>query len=227
MLYRTLEGLLERRYVGKKLTTPSVVMEYLRDADSAPCRTELDMCREIRNLLSHNADAAGEPVVEPSAAVLDTLQNIVEYVKRPLLAVECGTPEGEILYTHPNDCALDVMRHMARMGFSHVPVRDKTGLLGVLSAAGVMRYVNRVGFEGLRDDLRVGDMLKCLAFSDDYGEKYAFFGRDATLTTVRAAFERKAARNSRVVAAFITESGDPHARLLAMLTPWDLLRHEQ
>ena len=64
-LYRKLEGLLEKRYSGKRTAGVSVVMEYLRDADSAPCRAELDMCREIRNLLSHNAGNDGEPVVEP------------------------------------------------------------------------------------------------------------------------------------------------------------------
>ena len=61
--YRMLEGLLEKRYSGKKMSSGSVVMEYLHDPDSAPCRTELDMCREIRNLLTHNTDGAGEPSV--------------------------------------------------------------------------------------------------------------------------------------------------------------------
>ena len=226
-LYRILEGQLERRYATRKTTAPSVVMEYLRDADSAPWRAELDMCREIRNLLSHNADADGEAVVEPSEQVVRTLEGIVDYVRRPRLAVDFGTPGEKILYAHPNDAALDVMRHMMRVGYSHVPVRDKTGLVGVLSAAGVMRYVGEVGFEGLTDEVRIGDMRRALEIREDRVEKYVFFDRTATVTAVRVAFDRKQERNSRVAAAFITEDGDRHSRVLAMLTPWDLLQADE
>lgn len=223
-LFRTLEGALEKRYDGKRLSSPSVVMEYLRDADSAPWRAELDMCREIRNLLTHNVDSAGGPVAEPSEAVVETLGKILEYVRRPLLAVECGTPGDRIMFAHPNDNALDTMRRMMKAGYSHVPVRDKTGMVGVFSAAGVMRFIGMNGLEGLDDALRVGDMRRALEISDDRAEKYLFFDALATLTAVREAFDRKQARNSRVAAAFITEGGDRYSRVLAMLTPWDLLK---
>ncbi|MBR1821418.1 MAG: CBS domain-containing protein [Clostridia bacterium] len=226
-LYRMLEGLLEKRYDGKRLSSGSVVMEYLRDDDSAPCRTELDMCREIRNLLSHNADEAGEPVVEPSAAVVRTLREIVDYVQRPRLALEYGTPGEKILFAHPNDAALGVMRHMMRMGYSHVPVRDRTGLVGVFSAASLMRYVGDRGFEGLRDSLKIGELKNALDFDDARSEKYAFFDRSVTLTTVREAFDKRRERNSRLAVAFITEDGTQNSGVLAMLTSWDVLKDAQ
>ena len=68
--YRILEGLLEKRYDGRKTGGPSVVYEYIRDEDSEPVRVDLDLLREIRNLLSHNACDDGNAVVEPSL-VLD------------------------------------------------------------------------------------------------------------------------------------------------------------
>ncbi len=225
--YRMLEGLLEKRYSGKKMTSGSVVMEYLHDPDSAPCRTELDMCREIRNLLSHNTDGAGEPVVEPSEAVVDMLRDIVEYVRRPRLARDYGTPGDQILFAHPNDTALGVMRHMMRMGYSHLPVRDRTGLVGVFSAASLMRYIGDAGFDELHDSLRIGELKNALDFDDERSEKYEFFDRDATLTAVRAAFERRRGRNSRLAVAFITEDGTRQGEVLAMLTSWDVLKDVQ
>ena len=62
-LYRILESVLEKRANGKRVAAGSVVMDYLHDADSVPVRADLDMCRAIRNLLSHSVDEAGEPVV--------------------------------------------------------------------------------------------------------------------------------------------------------------------
>ena len=108
-LFRMLEGLLEKRYNGRRLSSNSVVMEYLHDPDSMPFRSELDMCREIRNLLAHNSDDDGEPVIEPSEGVVELLGNIVDYVQRPRLAIDYGTPGDRIMFAHPNDCALDVM----------------------------------------------------------------------------------------------------------------------
>ena len=225
--FRMLEGLLEKRYSGKRMSSGSVVMEYLHDPDSAPCRAELDMCREIRNLLSHNAGEMGEAVVEPSEAVVNTLRDIVEYVRRPRLAMDYGTPGDSILFAHPNDDALGVMRHMMRMGYSHVPVRDKSGLVGVFSAASLMRYIGDAGFEGLHDSLRIGELKNALDFDDTRSEKYEFFDRDATLTVVREAFERRRERNSRLAVAFITADGTQHSEVLAMLTSWDVLKDVQ
>lgn len=222
--YRVLEGLLEKRYAGKRTTSGSVVMEYLRDADSLACRADLDMCREIRNLLSHNADEDGQPVIEPSEAVLRLLDDIVEYVRKPRLAVDYGTPRDDITFAHPNDSALDVARHMLRMGYSHVPVRDKTGFVGVLSATSLMHYAADHGFDGLDDGLRVGDLKGLLDVRDDRGERYVFLGMDATLPAVRAAFEAPRERNSRLAVVFITEDGTPNTPILAMLTPWDALK---
>ena len=226
-LYRMLEGLLEKRYSGQRTASASVVMEYLHDADSAPCRADLDMCRAIRNLLSHNADDAGEPVVEPSEGVVRILRGIVDYVQRPRLAVERGTPGDRIVFAHPNDSALDVMRHMMRMGYSHVPVRDKTGLVGVFSAGSLMSYASEKGFDGMSDALRIGDLKKALAIDESRADKYLFLDKNTTLTTVREAFERRHERNRRLAVVFITEDGQQHSPVLAMLTPWDLLKDAQ
>ena len=139
--YRRLEGLLEKRYAARGMSTGSVVMEYLRDADSAPCRAELDLCREIRNLLTHNADGDGEPVVEPSQAVLDMLGRVIDHVRRPRLAIDYATPRENIMFARTGDSVLETMRQMQRMGFSHVPVLDRGGLLGVFSAGCLQAYL--------------------------------------------------------------------------------------
>ena len=62
-MYRVLEGLLEDKYGN---SNSSVVMDYINDPDSEPVRQRLNLCRELRNLLTHNAGSDGEPVCEPS-----------------------------------------------------------------------------------------------------------------------------------------------------------------
>lgn len=224
MLYRRLEGILEKRYTGHRISTASVVMEYLRDPDSAPCRTDLDLCREIRNLLSHNTDDSGAAVVEPSESIVKILYDIIEHVQRPRMAIDFGTPREKILFAHPNDLAIDVMHHMARMGYSHVPVRDRSGLVGIFSAGSLFVYMEKNGLDGMRNNMRIGELKNALDFGDERSEKYIFLPMNATLLTVRDAFEKRNERNNRLAVVFVTEDGTRQSEILAMLTPWDVLR---
>ena len=225
--YRRLEGLLEKRYVGHRMSSGSVVMEYLRDADSLPVRTELDLCREIRNLLSHNADGAGEAVVQPSEAVLRMLFDILEHVQRPRMAVDFGTPADRVLFAHPNDSALDTMRRMLKLGYSHVPVRDRDGLQGVFSAGSLFGWLAKRGFGEVPTATRIQDLNEFIRFGDSRSEKYLFLPPDATLLSVRDAFERRDEPNHRLAVVFITTDGTRQGALMAMLTPWDVLSNAQ
>lgn len=225
MLYRALESALEKRYTGHRMSSSSVVMEYLHDPDSMPYRPELDLCREIRNILSHNADQAGGAVVEPSEEILETLQTIHNHIMRPRMAIDYGTPADEIMFAHPNDMALSIMRAMRKKGYSHVPVRDRSGLLGIFSAGSLFMYLENNGFDHISSDLRIGDLEKALDFGDERSEKYMFLPSDATLLTVRDAFVMRNERNNRLAVVFITKDGTRNSEILRMLTPWDVLKN--
>lgn len=221
-LYRRLEGALEKRFGGRE--SGSVVMEYLRDEDSDPYRYELNVCREIRNLLSHNADKDGNPVVEPSDAVIESLEQILDHVMRPQLAIAYGTPKEKIFGAHPNDPVLDVMRRMTRQGYSHVPVMERGKMVGVFSVGSVFSYLEKHGLEALDNRSRIGQLEEELLLERQGAEKYVFMPEDATILQVRAAFEEKKGRNSRLSAVFITRTGNKEESLIAMLTPWDVLK---
>ena len=221
--YRVLEGLLERRYEGRKLNSSSVVMEYMRDADSERIRVDLDLLREIRNILSHNADSDGSPVVEPSQETIDRLERIIDHVKKPMLAVDFGTPANEILFANMNDRIYDVMRSMQKNGYSHVPIRDRDGLFGVFSVKSIFDFLSANGVESLDRDSRIADLGRRIRLDDPSSERYVFMPADSTLAAVRAAFERHAEKNRRLNIVFITRHGDPAEAILCMLSPWDVL----
>ena len=226
VMYRRLEGLLEKRYADHAMTTGSVVKEYLKDPDSEPLRSEIDLCREIRNILSHNTDSDGGAVVEPSEGILGLMERILRHVSRPRLAVNYGTPADRILFANPNDMAVNIMRHMLKMGYSHVPVADRTGLVGVFSAGSLMMYAASKGLHVVKDELRIGDMRDMLDFGDARSEKYIFLPEDATIYDVRDAFHKRRERNSRLAVVFLTKDGTRQSELVAMLTPWDVLKDE-
>lgn len=222
-LYRMLELELSKRYASKGKGI-SVIKTYLDDKDSLPFRAELDMCREIRNLLSHNVDMYGYNVLEPSVGTIHALKKILDHVSAPRFAIDFGTPRERIFCVSPNDSVLDTMRQMQRRGYSHVPVLDRDRMVGVFSPGSLFAYQERKGLISLSNGARMYQLQEVLSVHQHDAEKYLFMPRNATLLQVRAAFETRIERNHRLSAVFITENGSIDEPLLAMLTPWDALK---
>ena len=222
--YRVLEGLLEKRY-GES-AQGSVVFEYLHTDDSGPYRYELNLIREIRNLLTHNAVESGQPVVEPSEGVLRALESVIAYVEKPRLALDCGTPAERILCAHLNDRIEDIMHRMRKQGFSNTPVMEGDQIIGVFSVGALFMFLDEKGLTALDRDARIGDLGDAIDIAHSGRANYRFMPETTTVTDARAAFQRYRERNDRLRAIFITPTGSPTERLLALLTPWDVMKDE-
>lgn len=221
--YRVLEGLLEKRYEGQKVSSSSIVVEYLRDVDSQPVRVNLDLLREIRNILSHNACADGAPVVEPSDEMVARLEEVIDYVKRPRRAADFGTPAAHVLSAHLNDNILSVMRNMRKNGYSHVPVEEHGSVIGVFSIKCLFDYLAENGLDALGEDARIGALGDRICLERKTGERYLFVEADCSIVHVRNAFQRYTERDRRLATVFVTQDGSPNSPLICVLTPWDVL----
>lgn len=221
-MYRVLEGMLGEKYSDANPKTSSVVMMYIQDDESEPVRQKLDVCREVRNLLTHNASPDGTAIIEPSQALLDSLYEIISYVEKPQSVLNYATKAENILQAHPNERMLDVMRRMFKNGFSHVPVIDDGRFTGVFSKSSVFRYLIENGSIG--NDTRINELKESIKITGQRGCRYVFLPPTATYLEARAKFENMSGRNNRLAAIFITETGDENGALLGMITPWDVMK---
>jgi CBS domain-containing protein len=221
--YRVLEDSLEQKYSQSPRTHTSVVMQYLADPESRPFRDQLDVCREVRNLIIHNVDETGLPVVEPSEGTLAMLRRIIEYIKKPPLALSFATPPEQLLRARLDDPALPLMREMEARGFSHIPVVEGPRMRGVFSAGAVFSWLAQQPRSILDEDTRVRVFKAFLAFSGQNTERYRFLDAGATYADVKLAFEERPERNRRLAAIFITDTGGRDGTLLGLITPWDIL----
>ncbi len=221
-MYRVLEGILGEKYADANAKTSSVVMMYIQDAESEPVRKKLDLCREVRNLLTHNADENGAPLVEPSQALLDSLYEIISYVEKPSSALNYATKAENIMRAHPNDRVLDVMRRMYKHGYSHIPVIDDDIIKGIFSKSSVFRYIIENG--RMNDDTRIREMGDSIIKTGQRDSRYIYLSPDATYIEARSKFENMSGRNNRLAAIFITSTGDEKGTLMGMLTPWDVMK---
>ena len=121
-LYKQLEDALEDKYRNARRHYSSVVFEFIKDTDSEPVRDKLEICREIRNLLTHSANLDGEPIVEPSAPVVAAMEEVLEFVRRPPLALEFATKGDQVMKAHMHQRVLRLMEVMDKNGYSTFPL---------------------------------------------------------------------------------------------------------
>lgn len=222
-IYREIEDLLEQKYSGKKLHYSSVVFEFLNSEDSKPIREKLDLCREIRNVLTHNSKLGGESVIEPSEAVLESLKECMEYIKKPPLAISYATNPENIMKVNFSANVLNTMGKMNKHGYSHVPVLDNNLFMGVFSTSTIFEYTLKNPENPINYKTTIRDLYRNIDIKS-HSDNYYFAPRDFSVLDARKIFERVEGKNKRISVIFITENGRKSERLLGLLTPWDLMR---
>ena len=227
-IFKMLEVELEAKYAGRPRTGNSIVMQYLADRESAPVKDKLNICREVRNLLTHSADERGEPLIEPSDVLIHDLCQIIEYVKRPPLAIHFMTNRSQLLTADLGQRVYEVMRSMEKRGFSHIPVLSKGEFIGVFSIGTVFSFAVRdMGHDGLSPQARIKDFLPWLPIDKHTMECYGFVDEGATYADVKWEFERIKRNEKRLSALFVTKTGTIAEQLMGMITPWDVLGSNQ
>ena len=221
-LYKQLEDELEDKYRNARRHYSSVVFEFIRDEDSAPVRDQLETCREIRNLLTHSANLGGEPIVEPSAPVVAAMEEVLNFVRKPPLALDYATKWDQVMKAHLHQKVLRLMEVMDKNGYSHIPVLNDGEFCGVFSVGSVFQYNLRPGGKVSTPETTVAERGRHIQV-DAHMENYDFVPKDATYLSVRRKFEKVRGKNKRISVIFITENGKTGERVLGMLTPWDVL----
>ncbi len=221
--YRLLEEELCKKYSIEDKTAGSPIVRYINDKEGREYKDRLNLCREIRNLLSHHSEFAGERILEPSNAMTEFLKSVTEHIKQPPLAVQYATLYNEILKTGSSQKAKTVMRRMQRQGFSHVPVIDNGEFTGIFSVGTVFSYALNMGMSDINDNMTIGDFAELLPPDKHETERFMFMPEDTTLFTVRSEFNKKIKKSKRLAAIFIMSNGSYDGRIVGMLTPWDVI----
>ena len=224
-LYRELEEDLEQYFASQGRRTGSPVFDFMNSREGQPYKEKLDVCREIRNLLSHHAYVAGEPVAEPSPVLTDFLREMIERVNEPPLAIRYATPADSLLATDGTRNVYDLMQIMDKRGFSHVPVMQGKKVVGIFSVSTLFSWELAHPEDSLSLQTTIGDLAEYLPLNRRRIEQFLFAPADLTCVKARELFVRRH-RNRRVAAIFLTKTGDENGELLGMLTPWDLFRQE-
>ncbi len=219
--YRDLEEVLGAKY-GQKLGT----VQLYASGEGEKYAEELNLFREMRNLLSHHGRIGNSPAVLPSREALNKLLEILDYAKNPPVAASVATPKDALSCADLSQRLSMVLETMEEKGFSHIPVLTESGrLYGVFSVGTLFAYVKSNPQKSV-EGLKLMDIADLLPPEKHSTEKFAFTGRDASLLELKEIFRLTGPTHRRVAAVFVTSNGEASGRLLGMITPWDIIKAE-
>lgn len=227
-LYKQLEELLRLRYdTGSPSSRrENAIHRFISSQEGRRFRDELDLCREVRNLLSHRAQFEGESPVMPAESLITFLSGLVAYLADPPNALCMATKTEELLLATKESKLDALLALMEKKGYSHVPVPEGKRLYGVFSTGVFGAYFREHPSLPLGADAKMATLYPYLPITRHACEQYAFVSADTAYETVRQLFASKGPRKKRMAAVFVTKNGGKDERLLGMITPWDVLKFE-
>ena len=86
---------------------------------------EIDLCRQIRNILSHFPTVQGRRPLVPDQALLDVLTETIEHLEHPVRAIDAARAREHLYTVVMESPAQPTLWQMRKRGFSHVPVMEE------------------------------------------------------------------------------------------------------
>lgn len=186
-------------------------------------RQELDLCRQVRNLLQHNCRIGESYAVEPSRALTELLDTILNRVIRPQTCREICVPVSQLCTAQMSDPVWPVMQQMGKRGVSYVPILDRGRVAGVFSENSVFRYLIDKRRPRLEDGVVFSEIHNLITSSSHRSGEWVFYAIDTPVIKVEEAFESAFRKGNRISLVLLTEDGLPSQKLLGVITAWDLL----
>ena len=219
--YRQLESAIKSEYQLSSVEVPSPVGYLLRQPEYRNIRSELDYCREVRNLLSHNPKHNNAYMVEPSDALLALLDSTIQKVQNPPRARNIASPRAKVLCKTLDDFVFPTMKEMNANIYTHVPIVENDVVHGVFSENTILTYLvdGEIGFD---ESITFRDIKDYLPMEAHRAESFRFIGANMTIGQISKLFESALERIDRIGMLFVTSSGKPSEKLLGIITAWDI-----
>jgi len=143
--------------------------------------------------------------------------------------MQFATPVSNLMVTDFSQCTLSVMEAMEKRGFSHIPILVNRQIRGVFSVSTLFSYMLENPKQAM--DLsasKVSDFREFTSIHNHTCERFMFMTPKHTYWDAQKAFENgSSSQQKRLVAIFITTTGDERGQLMGMLTPWDIIGQEE
>lgn len=223
-LYRQLEREGRRAYFPNAQDKEAIMGRLMSVPELRMYKDDIDYCRVVRNFLVHTPKVKNQYPIFVSNEMLQLMEEIVDRVKNPIKAIDYAIKIENMYTAQLNSNIIDVVRHMQASGFTHVPVLENGKLIGVFSGNVIYTYLSTADDINLNFNSKICDLIEYLPVYNHTNEYFAFMSTDSSFHDIRQLFKIDAKSMKQLAAVFLTQTGKNNEKLLAMLTPYSILR---
>lgn len=195
----------------------------MRRPEYRSLKTELDYCREVRNLLTHNPKLNKRYAVEPSDEMVALLDQTMEKIRNPKRAKHIFVPRNKVSCRTMNDYIYPAMVEMRNCVYTHIPILENDVVVGVFSENTLLNYLIDDEIVSIDQDMKFADIAKYLPIDKHVAESFRFISQNTLLSDIEAIFAEGLNRTDRIGLIFVTNSGKPTEKLLGIISAWDVV----
>lgn len=218
-LYKELEVLCQTEYGGKD--DGSAITALFKQNEFHGVIDKIKYCREVRALLQHNPKLDKEYLVEPSTAMIKTLNNLIDRIKSAPKAMDYAIKKIES--ASMEDFVIPLMDKMVACNYTQIPILNNEKVVGAFSENTIFMYMYENKIMELNPATTFGQLDKYLPLEQHKTETFRFIKRNALLSDVEALFLQDFQKSQKLSMIFITQNGKKEEKLLGILTPWDIV----
>lgn len=198
-----------------------------RDKGIEKHRSVLQYMRDVRNTLQHPKHNGSGSAVQVSQTFVDELEKLLRKLSRSSTANDVGVSKKDIRAARPEETLGSLADLMREKGFSHLPILgDKKQVVGVFNEAAVFAHLLRQGETIIGRNMRLSDIMDDCQIESPRTETFKFVSPRTLLRELQSIFLSLSTPFSRVGAVFVTSSGKAHEPVQRLITPWDILAHD-
>ncbi|MGH2395630.1 MAG: hypothetical protein ACRDFW_01300 [bacterium] len=177
---------------------------------------------DLRNAIVHHRAYPHEVIAEPTEATVSRLAGIVQDIFSPRKLIPAF--QKEIHCFSPRDMLITALGYMREHDFSQIVVL-RNDSISLLTVEGVARWLEERAEE---DIISVKEALIEDAQAYETSSTFAVLPRTSTIYDADETFVNTIrGRQPRLFAIVITQTGKSTEKPIGLVTPWDLLGHDQ
>ena len=184
---------------------------------------KLDSIRKIRNIYVHESGII-EDLFDVSNDVINTLKEVIDYIKHPLLAKDVMTPFKEVKVASLNSKVQNLIEIIYKEGFSNIPiVNDFNIVIGIFNSDVLVN----LSFHKIEVDKNtiIQDIEKYITFDAHFNNRFIFVNERSEIDSLNEYFSKsKEQYKKRLPLIFVTQNGKSNGVLKGIIAPIDLLK---
>ena len=184
---------------------------------------KLDSVRRIRNLMVHESGII-DSLFDVSSDVLDFLDELISYLRNPVLAQDVMTPTKKLILGREDDLISVLIRKVIEEGISNIPIVDeKNVVIGIFNSDVLLNlFVNNYHFN---ENSRIKDIKEFTSLESQLNLRFIFVTKEYEIDVLNDYFSMsKEMYQKRLPIIFVSQNGKQNSPLIGVISPIDLIR---